>query len=83
MKSRRSKWVSGIGAVGLAVGCLALAGLGSGATPAEAADSPTGQQSARFVVLEAMNNEGVLDNETGLVWETIPVRAQEIGRAHV
>jgi hypothetical protein len=28
MKSRRSKWVSGIGAVGLAVGCLALAGFG-------------------------------------------------------
>ena len=47
MKRRRSKWVSGIGAVGLAVGCLALAGLGSGATPAEAADSSTGQQRAR------------------------------------
>ena len=81
MKSRRSKWVSGIAAVGLAVGCLALAGLGSGATPAEAADSPTGQQSARFVVLEAMNNEGVLDNETGLVWETIPVRAQAVWKS--
>ena len=79
MKSRRSKWVSGIGAVGLAVGCLALAGLGSGATPAEAQDSPTGQPSAsRFVVLEAFSNEAVLDNETGLVWETIPARAATI-----
>ena len=79
MKSRRSKWVSRIGAVGLAVGCLALAGLGSGATPAEAADAPTGQQGAsRFVVLEAFNNEAVLDNETGLVWETIPTRARTV-----
>lgn len=79
MKSRRSKWVSRIGAVGLAVGCLALAGLGSGATPAEAADAPTGQQGAsRFVVLEAFNNEAVLDNETGLVWETIPARARTV-----
>ena len=25
-----------------------------------------------------MNNEGALDNETGLVWETIPVRAQTV-----
>ena len=79
MKSRRSKWVSRIGAVGLAVGCLALAGLGSGATPAEAADAPTDKQSAsRFVVLEAFNNEAVLDNETGLVWETIPTRARTV-----
>ncbi|HEU0069457.1 MAG TPA: DUF1566 domain-containing protein, partial [Nitrospiraceae bacterium] len=79
MKSRRSKWVSRIGAIGLAVGCLALAGLGLGATPAEAADSPTGQQGAsRFVVLEAFNNEAVLDNETGLVWETIPARARTV-----
>ena len=77
MKIRRSKWVSRIGVVGLAVGCLALAGFGSGATPAEAAES----QSARFVVLEAMNNEGVLDNETGLVWETIPTRAQAVWKS--
>lgn len=74
MKSRSSKWVSRIGAVGLAVGCLALAGLGSGATPAEAADS----QNARFVVLEAFNNEAALDNETGLVWETIPARSRTV-----
>lgn len=77
MKSRRSKWVSGIGAVGLAVGCLALAGFGSGATPAEAATS----QNARFVVVEAMNGEGVLDNETGLVWETTPTRSQAVWKS--
>lgn len=81
MKIRRSNWVNRIGAVGLAVGCLTLAGLGSGATPAEAEDSPAGQQSARFVVLEAMNNEGVLDNETGLVWETIPARAATVWKS--
>ena len=75
MKIRRSKWVSRIGAVGLAVGCLALAGFGSGATPAEAEDSPAA--ASRFVVLEAINNEAVLDNETGLVWETIPARAAD------
>lgn len=77
MKSRRSKWVSRIGAVGLAVGCLALAGFGSGATPVEAAMS----ESARFVVLEAMNGEGVLDNETGLIWETTPTRAQAVWKS--
>jgi Protein of unknown function (DUF1566) len=76
MKIRRSKWVSRIGAVGLAVGCLALAGLGSGATPAEAEDSPAA--ASRFVVLEAFNNEAALDNETGLVWETIPARAATV-----
>ncbi|MEO8045930.1 MAG: DUF1566 domain-containing protein [Nitrospirota bacterium] len=79
MKIRRSNWVRRIGAVGLALGCLALAGLGSGATPAEAADSPTDQQSgSRFVVLEAFNNEAALDNESGLVWETIPARAATV-----
>ena len=77
MKSRRSKWVSGIGAVGLAVSCLAPAGFGSGVTPAEAATS----QNERFVVLEAMNNEGVLDNQTGLIWETIPTRAKTVWKS--
>ena len=74
MKSRGNNWVSVIGAFGLAVGCLVLAGFVSGATPAEAAES----QNPRFTVLESMNNEGVLDNETGLVWETIPVRATTV-----
>ena len=82
MKIRRSTWVNHIGAVGLAVGCLALAGLSLGATPAKAADSPTDQQSgSRFTVLESMNNEGALDNETGLVWETIPTRAQTVWKS--
>ena len=76
MKSRRSKWVSGIGAVGLALGGLVLAGWGSGATPAGAQASPTDLPSAsRFVVLASFANAAVQDNETGLVWETVPVKA--------
>ena len=72
MKSRRSNWVSGIWAVGLAV--VALAGFGSGVTPAEAAES----QNPRFTVLADMNGEGVLDKETDLIWETIPTRAMTV-----
>lgn len=75
---RRSNWVSRIGTVGLAVGCLTLAGLGLGATLAKAEDAPAGGQSDRFVVLEAFNNEAALDKETGLVWETIPTRARTV-----
>ncbi len=72
MKSRRSNWVSGIGAVGLAV--VALAGFGSGVALAEAAES----QNPRFTVLADMNGEGVLDKETDLIWETMPTRAMTV-----
>ncbi|MBH0187449.1 MAG: hypothetical protein HP493_00960 [Nitrospira sp.] len=35
MKSRRSKWVGGIGTMGLAVGFLALAGFAVGTAPSD------------------------------------------------
>ncbi|NJL17443.1 MAG: hypothetical protein HC938_09805 [Nitrospira sp.] len=40
MKSRRNNWVGGIGAAGLVVGCLGLAGFGLGTTASDAQAGP-------------------------------------------
>ena len=88
MQNRRSRWMSGVGAVVLAGG-LPLADYGPGVTMAKAAppakeDPHVGvtqnwdkilPAATRFVVLPdfATNTNGaVRDNETGLVWEQSP-----------
>jgi len=86
MKSRRSKWLGGIGAAGLVVGCLGLAGFGLGTTASDAQAGPLAEfeggkavaQSARWTVLDSMKREAALDNQTGLVWETVPTRAMTV-----
>ncbi len=79
-----SKWLSGIGAVGLMLGSLGLAGCGSSDDSAIAQGVPADlsgvtqnwdknlQAAQRFVVLAAFGNAAVRDNETGLVWEQAP-----------
>lgn len=86
MKSRRSKWVGGIGTMGLAVGFLALAGIAVGTAPSDAQAGPLAEfqggkavgLSARFTILDSFNKEAALDNETGLVWEMVPARVTTV-----
>ncbi len=86
MKSRRSKWVGGIGTMGLAVGFLALAGFAVGTAPSDAQAGPIDEfkggkaveLSKRFTILDSFNKEAALDNETGLVWEMIPARVMTV-----
>ena len=86
MKSRRSKWVGGIGTMGLAVGFLALAGFAVGTAPSDAQAGPIDEfkggkaveLSKRFTILDSFNKEAALDNETGLVWEMVPQRVTTV-----
>lgn len=85
MRSSRSKWISGIGAVVLAGG-LVLADYGPGVTLAKAAPAVKEDPHAgvtpnwdkvlpvetRFTVLADFGGAAVRDNETGLVWEKEP-----------
>ena len=86
MNCRRSKRVGGIGALGLAVGFLALAGFAVGTAPSDAQAGPIAEfqggkavgLSARFTILDSFNKEAALDNETGLVWEMVPARVMTV-----
>jgi len=86
MKSRRTNWVAGIGAAGLVVGCLGLAGFILGTTASDAQAGPIDdfkggkavELSKRFTILDSFNKEAALDNETGLVWEMVPQRAMTV-----
>ena len=71
MKSRRSKWVGGIGTMGLAVGFLALAGFAVGTAPSDAQAGPIDEfkggkaveLSKRFTILDSFNKEAALDSD--------------------
>jgi hypothetical protein len=73
MRSKCSRWVSGIGAL---VVLMSSAGVGlvdlAGAMPLESWDNKIPNASMRFKVLTEFNNQAVLDKETQLVWEQSP-----------